>query len=865
MRPVATAVVAMCLSLLVGCTDPEAPGKGPQMSGAGENDLDQRIERLKADVAAGQLPVDAEEIRNRSLTLYAWANRRARMGDDLPWSLPLVVATLARLPYEDEKPGRQQLEQAAAQMAPYVEHLRLRDEDPEAMGTARLLNAGPHAINSRQTLQIEYTVGTRPLPEGARLTLSRGTDANIEDPTAPGYVTAKASRSDVALIATRGEVSYARIFQPAGAPVQFEVSGGTLDPGDTVTIQLGDTSRGGPGLVMGALSNDFIPLELYVRLEAGGPDYVLPRLGFKTEGIEVARVHAFAPSILDVGETFDLVVRSEDIQTNRATGPIPGYRVLLNGEPFRELPPGNDAITKIHDIAFHEPGVYRFSIASIDGSISGEANPILVEQDPVERIFWGETHGHSGMAEGRGTSDGFFTFGRDDANLDFLVHSEHDLWMDDAEWEELRANTQEFNAEGKFIPYLGYEWTTDQNFGGHHNVVFRTAEGRDRIPRQTHPTLALLYQGLREKHAVSDVLIIPHAHQVGDWRHSDPEMQTLVEIQSFHGAFEWFGHMYLRNGHHIGFISASDDHSSHPGYGVSRGMRSGLAAVMAAEKSRDAIFDAMKDLRTYAVMGDRMIIRFDVNGARMGQRAPLADKRNLRGRIISQSPIDTLVVQRNSQEIWRKDLRTQSGPVGKGQDRIEVEFTTDSQPLLEQRDIPRGRRFWSGTITVDGARLVDVDAPAFIDVNLQAAEIDPQQPNRIHFRTVTRGQTSSLALVLEGASADTKITVDIEPSVETPGNNYTRLRRGPIDIPAWMPTFRMAELDQGFASKTQDVKGHKDVVAIRQVAATSPLDYTFDFVDTSSRDGDYYTLRVLQENDQPGWSSPVWVGGVRSR
>ena len=862
---IAATVLVICLSMLVGCTDQEISSQGTQMSATVESDLDQRIERLKADVAAGEIPADAEEVRNRSLTLYAWANRRARMGDDLPWSLPLTVATLARLPYEDEKPSRAQLERAATQMAPYVEHLRLRDEDPDAMGTAQLLNAGPHPINSRQTLQIRYTVGTRPLAEGARLTLSRGTNATIEDPAGPGFVTAETNRSDVVLVPTRGAVPYARSFQPAGAPVQFEVSGGTLNPGDTVTIRLGDTSAGGPGFAMGLLSNDFIPLELYVRLERGGPDYVLPRLGLKTQGIEVAGVHGFAPSVLGVGETFDLVVRSEDMQTNRATGPIPGYRVLLNGEPFRELPSGNDAITKIHDIAFDKPGVYRFSIVSMDESIRGEANPILVEQAPQERIFWGETHGHSGMAEGRGTSDGFFRFGRDDANLDFLVHSEHDLWMDDAEWEELRANTQEFYAEGEFIPYLGYEWTTDQNFGGHHNVVFRTAEGRDRVPRQTHPTLALLYQGLREKHAVEDVLIIPHAHQVGDWRNSDPEMQTLVEIQSFHGVFEWFGHMYLRHGHHVGFISASDDHSSHPGYGINRGMRSGLAGVMAPEKSRDAIFHAMKDLRTYAVMGDRMIIRFDINGARMGQRAPLADERNLRGRIISQSPIDTLVVHRNSQEIWRKDLRTLPGPVGKGQDRIEVEFTTDSQPLLEQRDIPRGRRFWSGTITVDGARLIDVDAPAFIDVNEQAAEIDPQQPNRINFRTVTRGQTSSLTLVLEGASADTKITVDVEPSVETAGNNYTRLRRGPIDIPAWKPTFRLSELDQGFASKTQDVKGHKDAVGIRQVAAESPLDYTFDFVDKSSRDGDYYTLRVLQENDQLGWSSPIWVGGVRSR
>ena len=41
-----------------------------------------------------------------------------------------------------------------------------------------------------------------------------------------------------------------------------------------------------------------------------------------------------------------------------------------------------------------------------------------------------------------------------------------------------------------------------------------------------------------------DVLIVPHAHQAGDWRLSDPEMERLIEIQSTHGTFEWFGNYY---------------------------------------------------------------------------------------------------------------------------------------------------------------------------------------------------------------------------------------------------------------------------------------------------------------------------------
>ena len=79
------------------------------------------------------------------------------------------------------------------------------------------------------------------------------------------------------------------------------------------------------------------------------------------------------------------------------------------------------------------------------------------------------------------------------------------------------------------------------------------------------PNLAALYQGLRERYDPNDILIIPQAHQPGDCRNSDTDMQTLVEIMSMHGTFEWFGNYYLRNGHQVGSVAASDDHRIHPG------------------------------------------------------------------------------------------------------------------------------------------------------------------------------------------------------------------------------------------------------------------------------------------------------------
>ena len=149
-------------------------------------------------------------------------------------------------------------------------------------------------------------------------------------------------------------------------------------------------------------------------------------------------------------------------------------------------------------------------------------------------------HGHSGYAEGIGTIDFFMTFARDDARLDFVTHSEHDVWLDDAEWELSRNAVQAFDEPGRFIPYLGWEWTRHARFGGHHNVLLRDAEGKDRVSALEYPTLSELYQGLHARYDPADVLVIPHAHNPGDYRQSDPQLEPLIEMMSMHGTFEWF-------------------------------------------------------------------------------------------------------------------------------------------------------------------------------------------------------------------------------------------------------------------------------------------------------------------------------------
>ena len=132
---------------------------------------------------------------------------------------------------------------------------------------------------------------------------------------------------------------------------------------------------------MPSSSSDRMPFPLYVAFEAGGHLFSLPIQPIRVTGTDLAGVHGFAPSVVRPGAPFDLAVRAEDRFYNRAKGPYPEWRVYANGAHIGDLAAGDEPIVVLDDVRFEEPGVYRITIASADGSITGVANPVLVSPD----------------------------------------------------------------------------------------------------------------------------------------------------------------------------------------------------------------------------------------------------------------------------------------------------------------------------------------------------------------------------------------------------------------------------------------------------------------------------------------------------
>ena len=847
-------MLALALALLAA---PAAP--------VANTELQARVDRLLESVDTA--PTDPDNVLERAHLVWEWANAVALERGFIPLNTTSVLNRLLNPRPPRDRPTRAQ----ARQLDNYIRQLALID-DPGRLGELSIEGPPAAQILSHQTYRVTYTVGELPVRTSGRFLVARqfmsGLSMQIDDPSAAGYVSISSSRSGARFEKTTSPVAgpHGGFRAPVDLPA-FRLVGAELSAGDRVTITYGDTSGGGPGMRVGEFSNDAVALPVYVD-HGDGVFHEFPPPTFRVVGGPAAGVQGFSHSIAGLGEEVTISVRTEDAYYNRATGPIPAYQVLLDGEPYGDIAAASSELSDDYAGAVHllgtsfdEPGVYRFTFRSADGEIQGRSNPILVERDPTKRIYWGETHGHSGFAEGLGTVDGYFRFGRDDARLDFITMSEHDIWMDDREWQVLNEAVGEWSKDGEYIVYPGYEWSSPRALGGHHNVFFRSA-GFDRVPVQQAPVLSALYRGLHDRYDPSDVLVIPHAHQAGDWRLSDLSTERLVELVSGHGTFEWFGRYYLENGYQVGFIGASDDHIGHPGYAPGRtyGERrsnifqfGSLAGVFADAKTHDSIFDGLRARNAYAASGaERIILQATLNDQPMGTSMPDTEERRLELRAIGTAPIEEVTVVRNGEEVLTEQFASAAGSARDG--RYQIAFESDSQPFI--RDNPRGHRIWSGELSIEGGTIESAEITGKANPSGDFVRVEDGD---VAFDLATRGLRRTFDLVLNEVTPSARISIVLRPGQEQ-GRAPTQVRPS-ATIPGAVLGFDLTELAGGDAVRELTVGRYTDSLRFRRLRANLQDDITLEWIDTDpGPGGDWYYLRVRQIDGATAWSSPWWIG-----
>ena len=110
----------------------------------------------------------------------------------------------------------------------------------------------------------------------------------------------------------------------------------------------------------------------------------------------------------------------------------------------------------------------------------------------------------------------------------------------------------------------------------------------------------------------------------------------------------------LDRGYRLGFVGSGDSHDGHPGLAHvgSHYPTGGLAAVLSEDLTRAGVLAALRERRVYATSGPRILLRFAVAGARMGEVVSEARARADGGvylRVIGTAPLESVEIVRSGQ------------------------------------------------------------------------------------------------------------------------------------------------------------------------------------------------------------------------
>ena len=714
------------------------------------------------------------------------------------------------------------------------------------LGTVSVAPIDPIVVGTFGTWTITYTIGAYGIDVGGGLKIGMRRMADwgvpqFDDPGGPDYVTVSCPSSKLEMRHDpRGHI------RPFRSVIIIDVEEAVLFPGDTITIVLGDTEQGSPGMRVQTFPETVCEFAVFVDPMTSGEYRRVAQVSPNIPVVSAAseRFDLQAPSTATAGEPFRVLVRSFDRFGNvTPTDAKLGLSGVGETIPITMMEKHGGALWQV-GITLAEPGVRRLELTR-DGDGVAHSNPVVVckegKGDGDWNIFWGDTQGQTANTVGAGSVEEYFRYARDVAGIDYCTHQGHDFMLTDEDWAEVTEQTRQFHEPGRFVTFLGYEWSPTSGAGGDRNVMYLDDTGplyrcnawqvggavTDMERANTEDIFSAFHDFMREKG--NRVLMQPH---VGGRRSDvdihDPDLEPLIEISSCHGVFEWRLLEALERGYHIGVVAASDDCSCRPGLTfpttAEMCMPGGLGAMLSRTCTRDSLWEAMTSRRCYATTGARIVLDVTLDGHSMGSLIQAGGATKVTGSVHGTAALDEIAIFDRAELIHLE----QPNPPIRIDRKLKILWTG-------ARTKDRSRHtVWDGELRIKGGRIVSVEP---LCIATAKHEITKQEPDRVAWKTVTAGQESGVLLEIE-AEDEARVFFDAGPAVFdfTTGD----VRRKDIEFPC-------GGVGQSVRATTMHHQGGR-------------MDADFTFTHERPARGEHaYWVRIKQSDFHRAWSSPIYV------
>ncbi len=555
-------------------------------------------------------------------------------------------------------------ENAPPHVVPYLDS---SPSDVDGQGTAFIAPLDPLSIGSRGDFRITFVVGEEGIDAGGYVMLQVSpwwgwSQPQTDYPEAPGYTKVEVVSDNPA------NVHVLPLNRVVVSP-----QGEGLGPGEKISFNYsGRVDKFAEAQEL---------FQIFVDADGDGHSACIadpPRV--RVLARKPTRLNVASPSQVSPGETIEIRAAPLDGLGNWSEMVGGAYKLKatsdgrLVDEQQVEMAGGEKTVSFSYKVA--EEGIYFFEVEG-PSEIGGKSNVMLCQAGlPRLNLYFGDIHGHSRISDGTGTPEDYYAYAREVSRLDIAALTDHadygTIPVEGAVWERIKKAAADANEPGRFVTFLGFEWTNWVY--GHRNVYYRDGDGpvfRSIDPQSDTPQE--IWSILESLEAMTI------AHHVGggpvatDWSVAPSYLKEwLVEISSIHGSSEYYGGeaaiynpkkgAFVRDSHargyKLGIMASGDTHDGHPGQRSVGAAVGGIVGVYSSELTREAVWEAFRKRQVYGTSGPKIILNFRVADSPMGSELTWdAGKGGLpiAVRTVACDDIAAIEIIRNGEPVFRSE------------------------------------------------------------------------------------------------------------------------------------------------------------------------------------------------------------------
>jgi len=724
-------------------------------------------------------------------------------------------------------------------------------------GSIELVSAVQVEAGEPAVVEMRYTAGSAGLEAGGTITIDTESDSDWGRPQLSD------SRADDYLVVTPPAGCSVSVHTPDHKASVITVQSGRLAAGESVLISLG----GGDGLRAQTFYETRHYFRCRVNLTGEGASTPIDPVVVEVTGGQIESLSAIAPSDIELGSKFALLLKAED----RWGNPAEKYRGSVEiSAPGLILPEGNSiefgeeeaGVHRIAGAVFTEAGATSIRAEDAENGVLATSNQIRISQElPALKLFWGDPH--SGQVADPAKIGNYFDYAQEVSGLDFAGYQRNDSAHSSDAYETQQVEEKKFHRPGRFVPLPGFEWSGNLAAGGHHNVYFgrfdlpmKRWRGADRLGRPGETDLPHV-RDLHDYYRGTDTVITPHVGgQHADLQWHDPTLEPAVEVTSTHGSFEWILRESIERGYQMGFVGGNDCHTGRPGddrpgHQLRRYSKGGLTGVYAEELTLKGVLDAIKAKRVYATTGARIRASHTVDGHFIGEKYSSGATAEIQVNVEGTGPLERVEVYRGLELIHTEHFGSE--PTGS---RVRVLWDGASRMSSYSGII------WDGFLELSGGSIGDVETIRF---DSPRSRFDRENDSRLSLNGWACGYPSGVIADVE-IDGDSEITVVMNSGLiigeqfgmhgEVAPRRMAVSEADSVRITTTLNQLRerAAKVDLGHLNRSVTVE-------LAPEAGAGRADFTVTDNDVQPGVNPYW-VKVVQQDREMAWLSPVFADRI---